>query len=116
MMGRELLGGEGFGFEAEGAIREAAVAVVVIFVDWAGVDQVLEFNLPKDVAEFGIEADLELVTAGRNHPLEHRGVAVLRNGLEILPQVAVIAIGADRNASANGSIEVLGCRRHCLSV
>ncbi len=84
------------------------MAVIVVLVDRPGVDEVLEFNRRKDVAEFGVEADLELVAAGRNHPLEHGCVTLLRNGLEILPQVAVVAIGANGDASADGCIKILG--------
>ena len=102
-----MLAREGFGLEAEGAIREATVAVVVVFVDRAGVDEVLETKLREDVAEFGVEAYLELAPAGGNHTFEHCGVAGLGDGLEFLAQVTVVAIGPDGDASADRRIEIL---------
>jgi hypothetical protein len=102
-----LLAREGLGLEAERAIWEASVAVVVVFVDRSGVDQMLEAHLREDIAELCVEHDLKFVPAGGNHTLEHRGVAGLRERLEFLAQVAVVAVGADRNASADRSIEIL---------
>ena len=43
---------------------------------------------------------------GLQHPLKHPMVALFGQGLEFLPEITVIPVGADRNASANGGIEL----------
>lgn len=108
MIGREFLGVEGLGLETKGAIRKTSVAEVVVFVDRTRVDKVLEAHLREDIAELGVEHDVQFVPARRNHALEHRGVAILWDSLEIFAQVTVVAVGADRDASADRSIEIFG--------
>jgi len=104
----EIFGGEGLGFEAEGAVGEVAEAVVEEFVDGAGEGEVAEADVGEDVAVGGAEAEGEVFAAGSDDVLEHPGVAVLGEGLEIFAEVAVVAVGADGDASAHGGVEVAG--------
>ena len=96
------------GFEAEGAVGEAAEAVVEEFVDGAGEGEVAEADVGEDVAVGGIQAEFEFVAAGADDVFEHFRVAVLGEGLEVFAEVAVVAVGADGDAAADGGVEVAG--------
>ncbi len=103
--GGELGAGEGFGFEAERAPWEAAVAEAEVGVDGAGVDGVGGLEVAASVHEVRVEEDAE-VGRGVDEPFEHAGVALSGEGLEVFAEVAVVAGGADGDAGADGGVEV----------
>ena len=100
-------------FETQGAVGKRAKAVVEIGIDRTGVDDGFGVdpvaNGEEVSAEF--EADIGVV----EHPLEHNGVAVLGHDLEFVVEVAVVAVGADRDAGGDGGAELGGVEAPLLA-
>ena len=64
-------------------------------------------NLSHHVAVVGIENQFD-IRRSCQHAVEHAVVAFLGECLKFLSQVAVVAVGTDRDASADGGIQILG--------
>lgn len=101
--GLEIFGLDRLRFESQGSIGQHPIAIVVIFVDRAGINQMSEFLVASDVAVIRLQADLDVRM--RKHSLEHAGLSCRRERLEFLAEIAIVAIGPDGNAPANGSIK-----------
>lgn len=78
------------------------------FVDRTCEGEVAEADIGEDFAVGGVQAEFEFVAAGANDVFEHLGVAVLGEGLKVFAEVAVVAVRADGDASADGGVEVAG--------
>jgi hypothetical protein len=59
----QLVGGEGFGFEAQGAVGKMTETKVETFVNRPGVDQMLEGDVRQDLAVVGYTRMLENMVA-----------------------------------------------------
>ena len=70
----ELFRAEGLVLEAEGSVGKRAEAVVEVFVDGAGDDEVVILHLADDVAVVGVEDEVDTGGCGK-HALEHAVVA-----------------------------------------
>ena len=75
-------------------------------INWPSEDEVLKLDLRQDIAVGGVQAHLQLLTAGTDHILEELGISLLRNGLKFITQVAIIAVCAKRNAPAHAGIQL----------
>ena len=95
---------ERLGLEAQRAIGQRAEAVVEVFVDGAGVDEMPVADLLAGFAVIGVEAHLDVRV--REDAAKHRGVAVLGERLEFFGEIAVVAIRADGDAAADAGVEV----------
>ena len=104
----QLLCGEALRLEAQGAVGQAPVLEIVVFINRPRVNQVLELHMGQNLAEIRVEENLYLVAASLHHALEHPRVAGFGECLEFLAQVAIVAVGANRNATAHRGIQVLG--------
>lgn len=91
-------------FEAQGAVGQGAMAIIEVGVDGAGVDDGFGLEPVADGEEIGaeFEADVGVV----EHPLEQPGVAVPGHDLELIVEVAVVAVGTDRDAGGDGGAEL----------
>ena len=102
--GLEILHLMGFSLEAKGTIRECAKLMVEILVDGAGINKMSVVNFLVEIAEICIEEEVDMGVG--KHILDEAGVATLGERLEFLGEVAVVPIGADGDASTNGTIKV----------
>ena len=102
-------------FKAQGAVREGAVAVVEVGVDGAGVDDSFGVGLylVANGEEVGVqfEADIGVI----EHPLKEGGIAILGHDLKLVVEVAVVAVGAYRDAGGDGGAELRGVETPLLA-
>lgn len=92
--------------ETKGAVGQGTMAIVEVGVDRSGVDDGFGFDLVANGEEVGtqLEADVGMI----EHPLEHGRITILGHDLELVVKVAVVAVGADRNAGDDGGAELGG--------
>lgn len=87
------------GIEAERAVLKLSEPVVIVFVHLAGVDDLAgEFVLVGQVVHASLYLDIVMV----EHVLEHPGIAVNRNTLEAVVEVAVVVGKPDRQPVDDG--------------
>src|SRR6266700_5791113 len=79
-------------------------AMVKIFIDRAGVDEMFELDLSTHVAIIGVKSYFNFWMC--QNLAEHRRVSVLRQGLKLFRQIAVVAVSTNRNATTNTSVEI----------
>ena len=96
---------QGLRFEAQRAVGQRPVAVVEVFIDRPGVNQMpvaqVFPRLPK------VSAELQFDLRVREDFPKHRGVTLLRQRLEFVGQIAIVAIRADRDAATDAGVEIL---------
>src|SRR5690554_1039605 len=117
---RVVDGAHGLGFlylqglepELERAVGEPPEGVIEVRVDRPGVYEPAVLDLVSDLLEVGAEHDLDVRV--RHHALEHPGVAVLRHGLELVGEVAVVAVGACGYPSRHRGVELAGIQAPLL--
>ena len=80
--------------------------MIEIRVDRAGEDDVAEARAVGDLVVVDAEDALD-ARMGR-HPFDHRGVAAGRHHLEAVAEIAVVGVGAGRNAAADAGVELVG--------
>ena len=84
--------------ELQAPVGQLAEPEVEIFVDRAGVDDVVG-DLERTILELAkVDARADVDQRVVDHALEHLGVAVERHGLERVGEIAVVGVRARRNA------------------
>ena len=99
--------------ELQRAVRQLAELELEVLVDRARVDDVVEPRAVEDPREVAAGDDLDARV--REHLGHHRGEAVLGHRLEAVREVAVVVVGARRDAAADGRVELGGVEAPLLA-
>src|SRR5205823_14464169 len=81
-----------------------AETMIVVFIDRAGENQMPKRHLRSYFTVVGIEPHFNQRML--QHFLEHRGIAVFWQGLELLREITIVAVRPDRDPPTHRRIEV----------
>ena len=95
---------EGFELELERPVRQLAETEVEVLVDGTGEHDTVIGDRALDLAVVGVQQDLD-VRMGE-HALEHPGEAVRRHHLIGVGEIAIVAIGPDRDSCDDRRVEL----------